>query len=204
MRSFVWERRLLTNEDRRSRNWRRIAGTVARESPLEIGFLRAARMSVAPSLHPEVPGYTPRTLEVERELTAGRRALHRRDMGDLLVEVRPGADTLWFIVRRPGHGAGRVQDGPQCRTRHDQRASNQNRRRVAGGERVRRFYCAAGDHLRYADAAESEHQAGGRSPRAVLAARCLSAGCPGPADPCGRPGRGVAARSQCGPVLLLR
>jgi hypothetical protein len=61
-------------------------------------------MSTA-SLHPDVPGFTPRTLEVERELGAAKRALHRRDMGDLLVEVRPGADTLWFIVRRAGHGA---------------------------------------------------------------------------------------------------
>lgn len=59
----------------------------------------------ASSLNSDVAGFTPRTLEVERELVAGKRALHRRDMGDLLVEVRPGIDTLWFIARRAGHGA---------------------------------------------------------------------------------------------------
>jgi len=62
-------------------------------------------MGVSTPLHPDVPGFTPRTLETERDLSQGKRALHRRDMGDLLVEVRPGADTLWFIVRRAGHGA---------------------------------------------------------------------------------------------------
>lgn len=62
-------------------------------------------MTIASSLHSRAPGYTPHTLEVERELGEGRRALHLRDIGDMLVEVRPGAETLWFILRRPGHGA---------------------------------------------------------------------------------------------------
>jgi len=62
-------------------------------------------MSVSTPFQTDVPGFTPRTLEVERELAEGKRALHRRDMGDLLVEVRPGVDTLWVIVRRAGHGA---------------------------------------------------------------------------------------------------
>lgn len=62
-------------------------------------------MSVSTPLYRDVLGFTPRTLEVERELGESRRAYHRRDMGDLLVEVRPGFDTLWFIVRRAGHGA---------------------------------------------------------------------------------------------------
>lgn len=61
-------------------------------------------MTVA-SLHRDIAGFTPRTLEVEREFDEPKRALHRREMGDLVVEVRPGSDTLWFIVRRAGKGA---------------------------------------------------------------------------------------------------
>lgn len=62
-------------------------------------------MTASAPPHSDIPGFTPRTLEVERELADKRRAVHRLDMGDLLVEVRPGLDTLWCIVRRPGHGA---------------------------------------------------------------------------------------------------
>lgn len=79
---------------------------VARRAVQRVGLQQiGCDMSVSTSLHPDVPGFTPRTLETERELGEDRRPLHRRDVGNLLVEVRPGADTLWIIVRRAGHGA---------------------------------------------------------------------------------------------------
>lgn len=52
----------------------------------------------------DAPGFTPRTLELERELANADPAISNHDLGDLTVEMRPGHDTVWCIVRRAGSG----------------------------------------------------------------------------------------------------
>lgn len=51
-----------------------------------------------------VPGFTPRTLEAAAQLASARR-LASFPLGAFKVEAAQGHDTLWIIVRRPGHGA---------------------------------------------------------------------------------------------------
>jgi hypothetical protein len=52
----------------------------------------------------DVPGFTPRTLDVASQLSATRKPLAARTLGSLSVQVLPGRDTLWIVVRRPGKG----------------------------------------------------------------------------------------------------
>lgn len=55
-------------------------------------------------VRPEMPGFTPRTLELERELKERAKSLAEFESGDLSIEMRPGHDTLWCLIRRRGRG----------------------------------------------------------------------------------------------------
>jgi hypothetical protein len=52
----------------------------------------------------DAPGFTPRTFELERELSNATHAISSHELGDLTVEMRPGHDTVWCVVRRNGAG----------------------------------------------------------------------------------------------------
>jgi hypothetical protein len=52
----------------------------------------------------DIPGFTPRTLDVKQQLSEGGKALAFYDLGGLLLQVLRGRDTMWIVVRRPGKG----------------------------------------------------------------------------------------------------
>jgi len=52
----------------------------------------------------QAAGFTPRTLDAAEQLGANKTVLATFAMGELQVEIKPGRDTLWVVVRRPGHG----------------------------------------------------------------------------------------------------
>lgn len=60
-------------------------------------------MSTAPKAqHPEISSYA---IALREELRAGTmRSLGKADLGDLDLELCSGRDSVWLIVRRPGHG----------------------------------------------------------------------------------------------------
>lgn len=53
----------------------------------------------------DIPGFTPETLAVRDEFRHRRRSVATFRLGDRTIEVRPGRDTLWLVVRRRGKGA---------------------------------------------------------------------------------------------------
>ncbi len=52
-----------------------------------------------------LPGYTPETLAVRDEFIHTRRNVASFKLDDRTIEIRPGRDTLWVVVRRRGKGA---------------------------------------------------------------------------------------------------
>ena len=53
----------------------------------------------------DVPGYTPETLAVRDDFRRRHKPVATFRLDDLSLEVRPGRDTLWMVVRRKGKGA---------------------------------------------------------------------------------------------------
>lgn len=49
-------------------------------------------------------GFTPRTLDAVQQLADNKAVLATLAMGDCQVDIKPGRDTLWVVIRRPGHG----------------------------------------------------------------------------------------------------
>lgn len=68
-------------------------------------------MADASSLHSDIKGFTPETLNVAPELSASR-ILNTWRMGDLTVTAQAGRDTLWFVVRRTGQGGCALRSFP--------------------------------------------------------------------------------------------
>jgi hypothetical protein len=60
-------------------------------------------MARRPTPH-DAPGFTPRTLDVKAQLAEADQIFQTRQVGDLTLDVMPGRDTIWILVRRPGHG----------------------------------------------------------------------------------------------------
>ena len=53
----------------------------------------------------DVAGYTPETLAVRDDFRRHHKPVATYRLGDLTLDVRPGRDTLWIVVRRKGRGA---------------------------------------------------------------------------------------------------
>lgn len=51
-----------------------------------------------------IPGFTPRTLDAVNQLTRRVAPIAKHKTGELAVDVLPGRDTLWVVVRRRGKG----------------------------------------------------------------------------------------------------
>ena len=60
---------------------------------------------MADALQSDVPGFTPETLQVRAEFSRNIRPLATFALRKRPLEIRPGRDTLWVVVRRPDRGA---------------------------------------------------------------------------------------------------
>ncbi len=64
------------------------------------------------TLHSEIPGFTPETLAVRAEFRTPVEPVATFDLAGRRVEVRPGRDTVWIVVRREGRGAVALRTVP--------------------------------------------------------------------------------------------
>ncbi len=60
---------------------------------------------MADALQSDVPGFTPETLQVQAEFRHKAKPLFSFALRKRTVEIRPGRDTLWVVVRRPDRGS---------------------------------------------------------------------------------------------------
>jgi hypothetical protein len=64
------------------------------------------------TIKPDVPGVSPYVLALRQALAeGGKRAIARFAFGDLSVELRPGRDSLWALIRRAGQGGLALRAG---------------------------------------------------------------------------------------------
>ncbi len=86
----------------------------------------------------DIPGFTPRTLDVAKQLSENRKALASKTLGSLAVDIVPGRDTLWIVVRRPGKGGVALRTarslGPVRISGRETRAGGQWRIDTESGE----------------------------------------------------------------------
>jgi hypothetical protein len=73
-------------------------------APVNASFSRIGWTHMTALKKADIPGFTPRTLDIANQLAAARRPVLERMFGDLRLSVQQGRDTLWVIVRRPGKG----------------------------------------------------------------------------------------------------
>ena len=63
-----------------------------------------------PAMH--VPGFSSETLAVQAELSENVKSIKTFKLGALSVDICPGRDTIWVIVRRPGKGGIVLRTNP--------------------------------------------------------------------------------------------
>ena len=63
-----------------------------------------------PDMH--VPGFSTDTLSVQAELSENLKSIKTFKLGALSIDVCPGRDTIWVIVRRPGKGGIVLRTNP--------------------------------------------------------------------------------------------
>ncbi|MBW8734191.1 MAG: hypothetical protein JF571_07795, partial [Asticcacaulis sp.] len=54
--------------------------------------------------HPDLPGFTPETLNTRWELQNAKEPESRWQLGDYTVSTHNSRDAFWVVVRRPGNG----------------------------------------------------------------------------------------------------